>query len=256
MDPDLPTRAAERTDPFERVNARRTLCSVVVVMAAGLLGDVTAARDDPPPDITSDAALATRTGVVQRYLTNEFGDVDGILATDATPVRFPPHMSRDLVAALKPGDRFVARGRPLPGGGFQAYSLGREGTRPLVESRPSIDGPPPPPDPAHAALAAMTVDGRIVAILRGPAGDADGIVIDDGSIVKLPPHSRIVAADALRIGMVVHATGYGTGNRYGRSLRAEQIGFDGRPPVPLQPEGPRLPPKPPPPAALPGAPPT
>jgi len=212
----------------------------------------------PPAPVIADApaddTLAKCSGTVQRYLMNEFGDVDGILADNDDAIRFPPHMSQDLVAALKPGDRFVAQGRRLPGGGFQAYSLGKEGSKPLVESRPTAtDTARPRPDVRVGALVAMTVDGAIVAILRGPDGDADGIVLEDGTIVKLPPHSRFVAPDGLRLGATVHAAGYGTRNRYGQSLRAEQFAFDGQPLTSLQPPGPTAPPKAPP--AIPGRPP-
>jgi hypothetical protein len=41
---------------------------------------------------------------VARYTLTPRGDVDGLLLSDGTEVHFPPHISAQLVYAIKPGD--------------------------------------------------------------------------------------------------------------------------------------------------------
>jgi hypothetical protein len=49
-------------------------------------------------------------GTVARYTLTPRGDVDGLLLGDGTEVHFPPHMSAQLVYAVKPGDAVTVRG--------------------------------------------------------------------------------------------------------------------------------------------------
>ncbi len=55
-------------------------------------------------------------GTVARYTLTPRGDVDGLLLSDGTEVHFPPHMSAQLVYAVKPGDAVTVRG-------LKAYSM-------------------------------------------------------------------------------------------------------------------------------------
>ena len=226
---------------------RRLLRTVALIVVSTLLAmRVACAQVQPPvPDAPRESAVDACRGVVRLYLVSEFGDVEGIVAQDNTQVRFPPHMGPDLVRALKPGDRFVAQGRGAAGRGFRAYAIGREGATPLVEARPSDVVVPTPPEVRAAALEAMHVDGIVAAILRGPRDEIDGVLMNDDTIVRLPPRSAIVDGDALRVGAKLTAEGYGTRNRYGRALRAEKVGLNGDAMASLQPRGPAVPPRPP-----------
>lgn len=203
------------------------------------------AQTPTPPDVPDARTVDAYQGVVRLYLVNEFGEVEGVIATDGTQVRFPPHMGPDLVRTLKPGDRFVAQGRGVGGRGFRAYAIGSPNAVPLVEARPSAVTTPLPPEVRASRLTAMDVDGAVDALLYGPRGEIDGVLMDDATIVRLPPRSPVVDAATLRVGSKLVARGYGTSNRFGRSLRAEQVGLNGQPPVALQPRGPAVPARPP-----------
>ena len=184
-------------------------------------------------------------GVVKVYLLNEFGDVEGVIANDGTQVRFPPHMGPDLVAALKPGDAFTAQGGGVRGRSFRAYALGKTGSAQLTEGRPSAGRVPQPRDARIAALRRLDADSVVVVLLRSPRDEIDGALLADGTIVRLPPRSEAVGAATLRPGVRMQASGYGTQNAYGRCLRAEMLGLDGKTMTALQPRGPELPPRPP-----------
>lgn len=181
-------------------------------------------------------------GIVKRYVINEFGDVEGLMATDGTQVRFPPHMGGDLTGALKPGDPFIAEGEGNPNAAFRAYTIGKPGGPPLTEARPSASARSVSRDVRNGALAAIDVDGVVEALLHAPRGEVDGVVLTDGTIVRLPPRGRPPGLATLRVGARVTATGLGTSNRYGRCIRADRMGVDGEPPMPLQPRGPQSPP--------------
>ena len=234
----------------------RPIRHVAPIVVSTMLAMRVACAQVPPsaPEAPGESAVDSCRGVVSLYLLSEFGDVEGIVAQDGTQVRFPPHMGPDLVRSLKPGDRFIAQGRGAASRGFRAYAIGREGATPLVEARPSDVVAPVPPEVRAASLTAMRVDGTVAHVLRGPRGEIDGVVLADDTIVRLPPRSAVVDADALRVGARLAAEGYGTRNRYGRALRAERVGLDGGELQSLQPRGPDAPPRAPPPPPVPARP--
>jgi Major Facilitator Superfamily len=51
---------------------------------------------DQLPHVTSD---------VERFLLNPHGDADGLTLTNGIEVHFPPHLSGEILAAVRPGDR-------------------------------------------------------------------------------------------------------------------------------------------------------
>jgi hypothetical protein len=51
----------------------------------------------PPPPPGGAAQVTSIRGTVSQYLMNPDGLVDGLLLSDNTIVRFPPHMSQQLV---------------------------------------------------------------------------------------------------------------------------------------------------------------
>src|SRR5215207_1763361 len=56
------------------------------------------------------AQLPEVKGTVQAYSLTPRGDVDGLILNDGTEVHFPPHMSAQLVFAVKPGDAVTVHG--------------------------------------------------------------------------------------------------------------------------------------------------
>ena len=83
-------------------------------------------------------------GTVDRFLINPHGDADGLLLAGGKEVHFPPHMSKLVVAALKPGDHVIVRGvRPRDVDMVAAVSLQADDATPIV------DHGPPKPGGAH-----------------------------------------------------------------------------------------------------------
>ena len=55
--------------------------------------------------------LPITTGVVERFVINPEGKIDGLLLTDQTLVHTPPRLSDQLKSAVRPGDSIRARGQ-------------------------------------------------------------------------------------------------------------------------------------------------
>jgi hypothetical protein len=80
---------------------------------------------------------ATR-DTVSRYTLTPRGDVDGLILADGTEVHFPPHLSTQLVYAIKPGDAVTVRGlKALNTPLIAAIAITNDATsNTVVDSRP------------------------------------------------------------------------------------------------------------------------
>jgi hypothetical protein len=165
-------------------------------------------------------------GTVQRFTLTPRGDLDGFVLADGTDVHVPPHLSTQLAAAVRPGDTVSVRGY-------------RSGSVPLVVAAAVTDaatnqtvidqGPPPPgfgPPPRVPTPGSqqMSLTGRVQASLYGPAGDLNGAVLHDGTIVRLPPPTAYQSSSLLAPGQTVAVQGWGLTTAYGRVVDAQAIG--------------------------------
>jgi hypothetical protein len=66
--------------------------------------------------------------------------------------------------------------------------------------------------------------GVIKALTYAPRGEIDGVVLDNGTIVHVPPPVGMQYASLLCVGAPLAASGYGITNSYGRSFEATAIG--------------------------------
>ena len=216
--------------------------SATAVMAQGLGGF------DP-------SQLPEIQGKVAQYSLSPRGDVDGLILDDGTEVHLPPHLGAQLVFSVRPGDQVSVRGlkaRGIPT--IDAASITNTATHQTVTD----NGPPGP-----GGGTAMQVSGTIKAQLHGPGGDLNGVLLQDGTIVHMPPDQAEQMAAQLTVGQPLYVTGQGTDSPLGKAIDAQQIGPDQSrlAQVDNPPRGPgrdRRPPPPPPPVpmiAAPAAPP-
>lgn len=187
--------------------------------------DPSAGRPWPPthPPVSGPAAQSVVQGEVQRMMTNPYGEVDGLRLTDGTIVKFPPHRADALTAAVKTGDAVRVIGRPEAPGTVKADAVINAATGQTV-----YDQPPPigegRPLPAHLRarrLQLQQVQGRVEAVLTGPLGEAHGVILTDGSIVRFPPGNLRLPVQP---GAPFAAAGLGTRNTFGTSLEAVSMG--------------------------------
>lgn len=172
------------------------------------------------------------TGTVQQYLLNPHGEVDGLLLSDGTIVRFPPHLGIALATSVKAGDTITAVGFLGPntsqGRAMKALSITNTKTsQTLVDEPPTT--PPMPPHLRGLTSTALTVSGTVARFLVNPHGDIDRLILSGGEEITFKPHqgTLIVLALARTRGPITIA-GFGTKNAFGTVVEGDSITADGQ----------------------------
>jgi hypothetical protein len=73
-------------------------------------------------------------------------------------------------------------------------------------------------------LQPLSVTGNIRVVRRNPHGDIDGAVLEDGTLLHLPPHAGRQFAELLQEGRLLTATGFGTANEFGQTIAVAMLG--------------------------------
>jgi hypothetical protein len=166
-------------------------------------------------------------GIVKAFTMTPVGDLDGLILTDGTEVHVPPHLSAQLAAAVRPGEsaRVFGWRSSVPKFVVATSLTGQRGQSVVDQDPPPPGMRPPPPAPGQAAPGAQqaTVQGRVQQALHGPRGDVNGALLDDGTIIRVPP-PLAWQASTLQPGQVVTVQGWALSNAYGRVVDAQSIG--------------------------------
>jgi hypothetical protein len=174
----------------------------------------------PPASSNGAQQLPAFRGTVAYYTLTPRGDVDGLVLTDGTEVHLPPHLSTALVLAAKPGDAVTVRG-------LRAYSLPMIAAVTVTNDASGqtvVDtGPPGVPGRPGAASQPMSVQGRIKSALHGPGGEINGAVLDDATILRLPPPEAQRLVALLVPGQNVVAEGNGLTTPMGRVVEVRML---------------------------------
>jgi hypothetical protein len=220
----------------------------VSVTSFGMIGPVLGQEDAPPPPVSGEqsapplppplpgakqplpptppdrATQATTVhGTVSQYMMNPDGLVDGVLLSDNTIVRFPPHLSQQLVQTVKPQDLVSVDGFIEDQGTIHATTITNPASQKSVaDTPPSPQNPPPGPGPE--VRQPISANGTIKVLTHAARGEIDGAVLDNGTIVHFPPPVGTQYANLFQVGAPLAAVGYGTINTCGRSLEATSIG--------------------------------
>ena len=181
----------------------------------------------PAPPATYDAAMTAQApiteGRVSRLLINPYGEVDGLMVGERTVVKFPPHLSQTLQNAVKPGQSVRVFGEGEAAGVSKADAIvNLANGQTVIDRPPAFDANPPlPPHLRAAQLRQLSVRGKIAMVLTGPRGEANGVILDDGSIVRFAPDSL---RTSLEPGAPFAANGLGTRNSVGTAIEAIDAG--------------------------------
>jgi hypothetical protein len=208
---------------------RRTIVSTVaILLATSALAQMPPA---PPPagPLPAWQQSVTISGTVTQFTLTPRGDLDGLILSDNTQVHVPPHLSDQLAAAVKPGNFVTIAGyRSSTGAPFIATSVTNTASNQTVIDRgppaPGLAPPPPPPGMPAPGAQNSFAQGRVERLLRGPAGDVNGAILDDGTILRMPPHIAYQFASVLIPGKTVAAQGWGLTTPYGRVVDVQSIG--------------------------------
>ena len=191
---------------------------------------------------------ATR-GTVRFFTVTPRGDVDGFVFADGTQVHVPPHLSTQLVAAVRLGDTVTVHGlRAAAAPMLAAMSVTGEASGQTVVDTGPPDGPgrgpggrpgpgpgaPPPGGPGPAGMGPpppppfvgppSEVSGKVLTVLHGPRGEVNGAMLEDGTVLRMPPPEATRLTATLAPGQTVVAQGPGIANNLGRMLEVRAIG--------------------------------
>ena len=153
-------------------------------------------------------------GEVTCILLNPRGDLDGFLLKDGTLVRVRPTAP---IAQLIAGARIRAEGEGTP-------SFVRADKVTLTSPGAVLElSPPPRALGVPRALTLLDDSSIVLQVVNDPEGELDTLVLQDGSIVKVPPKLREQVGEALKVG--TRLTVRGEGGTYGlvKAFRADRV---------------------------------
>lgn len=170
-------------------------------------------------------SLPETKGMVDRFLLNPHGDADGMLLTDGTEIHFPAHMSRHVLAGVKPGASVTVRGvRPRAANMIAAVSIQVGDAAPIVDQGPPEADAPDKPGHKAETHELKDIEGVVKMILHGPHGETCGAILEDGTIVRLPPGEVAAMHGHLAVGNKLAARGECMTNAVGAVLTARWVG--------------------------------
>jgi hypothetical protein len=161
-------------------------------------------------------------GTIDQFLVNKHGEADGFLLTDGEEVHVPPHLSARLLREVRPGSKVRVRGvRPR---GVQMVTAVAIDT---AKGRILDEGPDAREEDAafeKAKHGPMSVQGIVKRSIHGPKGETRGAVLEDGRIIRLPPHEAERFSALLTQGAKIVAVGEGATTSFGTVVEAREIG--------------------------------
>ena len=186
------------------------LLNVALALGAVLLASDGAMAAEPA------GGAASRTqGTLVHYTLTPRGDVDGFVLADGTEVNIAPRLSTALVFTARPGDKVTVTWRKRP-------------DRPLVDAAEIRN------DATGAVLvnevpkgrkeaAPAQVYGKVQFSLHGPKGDLNGALLEDGTVLRLPPKEALRASAQLAPGQSISAKGRMLTTPMGRVLEVDNL---------------------------------
>ena len=145
----------------------------LALLAGMLIGAAGAALAQQAPP--NDAAKMIK-GTVAQYSLTPGGDVDGLILADGTEIFWPPHFSTQLVFSVRPGDAVTIQGSKV---GVTPMVAAESVTNDATSVTVANMGPPSPPK-------RLEDEGSIKAQLHDRRGTLNGVLLEDGTIVRMP----------------------------------------------------------------------
>jgi hypothetical protein len=163
------------------------------------------------------AQLPAFHGKVTQYLLTPRGDIEGFMLSDGTEVHVNPRLSSQLVYAVRPGDSVTihglkAKAAPL----VAAASVTNDATNTTVTGAMGRS--------MRDRFATIDEHGVVKAVLHEPRGEVNGVLLEDGTAVRLPPQEARKLTAELAVGQTLYIKGFGTVSPLGKVVMAQQIG--------------------------------
>jgi hypothetical protein len=189
--------------------------------------------------------LPETSGIFERFLLNPHGDVDGMILTDGTEIHFPPHMSDELRAVIREGERskIKVRGvRPRGSDMIAAVAIEMMDGKRIVDSGPPNGHDEDRQTAAHATKSKhepMHAEGTVRRVVHGPKGEARGALLEDGTIIRIPAKEAKHITHLLVPGQRLAVHGQGLKSELGIVIDAREVGPSADDLHPLKPKEPK-----------------
>jgi hypothetical protein len=178
------------------------------------------------------------TSRVERFLLNPDGEADGMILASGLEVHFPPHLAKEICAAIRSGDQVTAYGvQPRAAEMMAAVAIETKDGQRIVDNGP-------PEKPHHAPHHEKKRDkseatGIIQRLLHGPKGETRGVLLEDGVIVRFPPHAVEAFSKLLAAGTSIAVRGEGLTTEWGTVVAAKEMGTSLSSVQPIPPKKPK-----------------
>ena len=192
--------------------------------------------------------LPRKDGIVERFLVNPHGEIDGLLLMDGLEVHVPPHLDAELRAAVQPGAAIAVFGvRPHGVEMISAVAIEAGPGRVIADNGPSkkehgghkadeAAGHKPEAKTPHPP---MDAEGVVRRVLHGPKGEPRGVLLEDGRIVRVPPHDARERGAMMQPGARLAARGPSLTAHGVTVIEAKEVGATMASLQPVQPKPPK-----------------
>jgi hypothetical protein len=191
----------------------------VSLLAASMLAGVGMVALAQPAPTYDPAQLPAIKGKVAQYTLTPRGDVDGLILDDGTEVHLPPTVSTELVFAIRPGDAVTIHGlkaRAEPMIAAASVTNDASGVTVLANAGRRMGWRAPPIEDTS----------KIKQVLHETRGDMNGVLLDDGTVVRVPPREAERLGATLGVGQPLYVKGVGVTSPLGKVILARQVGPD------------------------------
>lgn len=169
--------------------------------------------------------LPVTAGVVERFTVNLDGDVNGFVLADQTLIHAPPHLSDRLTSAISPGDLVHVRGvKPRGADLIAAVSIERPGGPIVVDEGPAARETDQDDKATRPKRSLMDASGKVRLRLFAPKGQVNGVLLEEGTILRFGHKEAERLSDRLRPGSEIFVRGEGLVTEHGRVIEVLEIG--------------------------------
>jgi hypothetical protein len=169
-------------------------------------------------------------GIVDRYLLNPRGDINGLLLQDGSQMHITIRAAQDLTKTIQPGDHVRVHGRRVSDSLLIKPDVIINVTDGKSYTVPYRLDLPMPPREERPTVNEMKAAGTIEVLLYDPLKEVvNGALLSDGTQFRLPPDIGEHFHTSLRKHMDVEVRGYGIATPHGAALEAIAIGRKGHP---------------------------
>ena len=196
----------------EEVNKTLAVASYLGMLVYGMEFGVSASSAAGPAEhrLPSLHHESTTEGTVARYLVDPRGEVEGLLLVDGTQMHVTSHIASEFTKVIKPGHRIRAQGtRKSQSALFEPEVIQNMTTEGFFRTPLRVDVPIPDQE-NRLSMTDMKASGTIQVLLYDYMNEAvRGLLLSDGTQVRLPPDVTDELRRSLQVGQSVEAEGTG-----------------------------------------------